>query len=283
MAEALTCRPMTRAELDLAVDWAAAEGWNPGLRDADAFLAADPDGFWIAELAGAPVASISVVRYSAEYGFLGFYICRPEHRGKGIGLALWNAGMAHLGARVVGLDGVVAQQGNYRKSGFVLAHRNIRFGAEHPRAPAPPPGITVQPAGTLPFADIARFDATCFEAPRETFLRAWLSLPGHVSLAPLRDGRLAGIGVIRPCREGSKIGPLFAEDAAVARALFAALLAAVPPGPVFLDVPEVNAAAVAMARDAGMAPVFETARMYRGRPPAVDWGRVFGITSFELG
>src|SRR3712207_9059113 len=48
MAGALTCRPMRRPELDLALDWAAAEGWNPGLRDADAFWAADPEGFLLA-------------------------------------------------------------------------------------------------------------------------------------------------------------------------------------------------------------------------------------------
>jgi hypothetical protein len=29
-----TIRAMTRAEFDLALDWAAAEGWNPGRFDA---------------------------------------------------------------------------------------------------------------------------------------------------------------------------------------------------------------------------------------------------------
>jgi len=35
---------MSRQELDLAVDWAAAEGWNPGLHDANCFYAIDPTG-----------------------------------------------------------------------------------------------------------------------------------------------------------------------------------------------------------------------------------------------
>ncbi|MBY0333825.1 MAG: GNAT family N-acetyltransferase [Acetobacteraceae bacterium] len=283
MAGDVTCRPMRRAELDLAIDWAAAEGWNPGLHDADAFWAADPEGFWLAELRGQPVACISVVRYTPDYGFLGFYICRPEHRGKGHGLALWQAGMAHLGARCVGLDGVVAQQGNYRRSGFALAHRNIRFGTAKPVAPVASSAVQVVPAESLPFGAIAAFDATGFEAPRPAFLRHWLTLPGHVALGARCGDRLAGYAVLRPAREGAKIGPLFADDAATARALLAALLARAPAGPVFLDVPEVNAAALALARDAGMAPVFETARMYRGAPPAMDWSRVFGVTSFELG
>jgi GNAT superfamily N-acetyltransferase len=285
----LTCRAMRRTELDLALDWAAAEGWNPGLRDADAFWAADPEGFLLAELGDAePVGCISVVRYGPAFGFLGFYIVRPEWRGQGHGLALWRAGMARLGDRCVGLDGVVAQQDNYRRSGFALAHRNIRFGVEQVAAaaavsPALPRGMAVVPAATLPFAAIAAFDATCFAAPREAFLRAWLATPGHVALAALRDGRVAGYGVVRPCRLGAKIGPLFAEEADAATGLFASLAEAAPAGPLFLDVPEPNAAAVALARAAGMAPVFETARMYTRPPPPVRAERVFGVTSFELG
>src|SRR5262245_49128429 len=38
-------RTMSRAELGLALDWAAAEGWNPGLDDATPFHVADPAGF----------------------------------------------------------------------------------------------------------------------------------------------------------------------------------------------------------------------------------------------
>jgi hypothetical protein len=48
--EELQIRPMTRDELDLAVEWAAQEGWNPGLADAECFHAADPEGFLIGVL-----------------------------------------------------------------------------------------------------------------------------------------------------------------------------------------------------------------------------------------
>jgi Acetyltransferase (GNAT) domain/Acetyltransferase (GNAT) family len=284
MARIPLCRPMRRDELDLAVDWAAAEGWNPGLRDADAFRAADPGGFWLAELDGDPIASISVVRYGPAFAFLGFYIVRSGFRGQGHGIALWRAGMAHLGDGLcVGLDGVVAQQENYRKSGFSLAQRNIRFGAERALPPAPAPGLAVVPAATPGFSAIASYDGTCFQAPRDAFLNAWVTLPGHVALAVLRGGQVAGYGVVRPCRAGAKIGPLFADGPAEAATLFGALAAAAPAGPLFLDVPESNAAAMALARAAGMAPVFETARMYTRPPPPVRDERIFGITSFELG
>lgn len=277
-------RTMTRADLDLAIAWAAEEGWNPGLHDADAFWAADRQGFLIAEHEGEAVGCISAVCYGEGFGFLGFYIVRPAWRGRGFGLALWQAAMARFGTRLVGLDGVVAQQENYRKSGFALVHRNVRYGAARPVAPHATPGFAVAPIATLSFADLSAYDRAFFPAPRDAFLHAWTTLPGHVGLA-LHDAHgLAGYGVIRPCRDGSKIGPLFADTPDAARTLFAALLDRAPPGPVFLDLPEPNADAVAMAKAAGMTPSFETARMYAaGTPPALPLPRLYGIASFELG
>lgn len=278
-----TIRTMRPEDLPLALDWAAAEGWNPGLSDAACFLAADPHGFLIAELAGEPVGCVSAVRYGDGFGFLGFYIVRARFRGQGHGLALWQAAMARLRPGVVGLDGVVAQQANYRRSGFDLLHRNIRYAAAAPREPRIADAPSVIAAGAVPFAAVAAFDRRFFPAPREAFLRTWIGTPGHVARVVTGGDGLRGLAVLRPCREGSKIGPLFAEDPVAARALFAALLAAAPTGPVFLDLPEPNADALAMARDAGMAPAFETARMYAGAAPALPLHRVYGITSFELG
>jgi len=274
---------MAAEEVGLALDWAAAEGWNPGLQDAACFHAADPGGFLLAELDGEAIGCVSAVRYPGGFGFLGFYIVRPGLRGQGHGMALWHAAMARLQPGTVGLDGVVAQQANYARSGFVLAHRNIRYGATAPRPPAVRGGPAVRAATDLPFAAIAAFDRRLFPAEREGFLRAWLAAPGHVARVATGDGGLEGLGVLRPCREGSKIGPLFATSPGAARALFAALLAEAPAGPVFLDLPEPNGDALAMAEAAGMAPAFETARMYAGPAPALPLEHIYGITSFELG
>jgi hypothetical protein len=277
-------RVMERAEVDLAVEWAAGEGWNPGFADAEAFHAADPGGFLIAEDGGEPVACIAAVRHGDALGFIGFYIVAPWRRGEGIGIAIWRAGMARLEGRVVGLDGVVAQQANYERSGFRLAWGNLRYRAASPRAIAVPDGTAdVLEAATMPFDDLVAFDAAHAAAPRPEFLRAWLTLPGHVALVATRRGGIAGLGVVRPAREGSKIGPLFADDVPTARALYAALAERAPAGPLFLDVPEPNAEAAALARAAGMEPSFETARMYTGAPPPIPVARVFGVTTFELG
>jgi hypothetical protein len=99
----------------------------------------------------------------------------------------------------------------------------------------------------------------------------------------MRDGALAAWGVIRPCREGFKIGPLVADDRAAAESVFDALIAAVGGAHVYLDIPEPNAAAQALAQSRGLAPVFETARMYTGEVRDVAIRRIFGVTTFELG
>src|SRR5690349_11153266 len=181
-----TIRPMRQDEVSLAVEWAAGEGWNPGLADADCFASVDPDGFLIAELDGAPAATISCVNYDARFSFLGFYIVRADLRGNGYGLRIWNAAIAHSPGRVIGLDGVTAQQANYRKSGFQLAYANVRYGGAV-TAPVVPRADIVA-LSDAPFAAVAADDATVFPAPRSAFLRTWIGSPGHIGCAVMREG-----------------------------------------------------------------------------------------------
>jgi GNAT superfamily N-acetyltransferase len=128
MEDRFRMRAMRPDEIALAADWAAAEGWNPGLADAMCFGVVDPEGFLLGELDGAPAATISVINYDDRFAFLGFYIVRPDLRGCGYGWRMWQAGLAHAASRTIGLDGVLAQQENYKTSGFALAYRNVRHG-----------------------------------------------------------------------------------------------------------------------------------------------------------
>lgn len=273
---------MTRQEVDIVIDWAAAEGWNPELYDADCFYAADPNGFLIGLLGDKPVATVSVVKYGDSFGFLGFYIVKPEHRGKGYGIQIWNAGLTYLSGRTIGLDGVVSQQSNYKKSGLTLAYRNIRYqgtGGGYYQANS---GIV--PLSTIFFDEICAYDTPFFPDNRRQFLRCWLDQPKSTALGILRNRKLAGYGVLRICRSGYKVGPLFADSPEFAEDLFVALKAHIPEGvPVFLDTPAVNSAAVDLVKRHNMTVAFETARMYTGKSPDLPISRLFGVTSFELG
>jgi hypothetical protein len=276
-----TVRVMRPDEVDLIRTWATAEGWDPGLHDGPCFHAADPAGFFVGACGGEPVACLSCVAYDDTFGFLGQYIVKPGFRGCGHGVRTWQAGMAHLGPRKVGLDGVLAQQTNYERSGFTFAYHHIRYRG---MAGGPAPAGVVR-LSAVPLADVMAFDRLCFPAPRAAFLRGWLALPESAALGCVREGRLAGYGVIRRSVDGYKIGPLFADDLVAADLLLRGLAAEAGGGPFCMDAPEAaeNPAAGELVRRYGLTEVFRTARMYtRGRPP-IDTARVFGNTTLELG
>ncbi|MDX2403202.1 GNAT family N-acetyltransferase [Streptomyces microflavus] len=263
-------------------EWAHEEGWNPGLTDGGVFFPTDPGGFLIGRLDGVPVTSVSVVRYGPDHGFLGFYLTRPHLRGQGYGLRTWQAGTARLSGRTIGLDGVPAQQDNYRRSGFVTCWSNARYEGTPPTDIAPPPGTALVDARSVPFARLAAYDRRFFPAARDGFLAAWITAPGRTALAAVRDGELQGLAVLRACRAASRIGPLYAASPQVA-ALVSAVAATAPDRPVAVDVPDINPAAVRLAGELGLTPSFDTARMYTGPAPVIDRGGYYGITSLELG
>jgi GNAT superfamily N-acetyltransferase len=279
-------------EVAWMVDLAANEGWNPGLRDAQAFRVADPGGFLIAVDDGEPVGGVSCVRYADAFAFFGLYIVVPGRRGEGIGGPLFAAMLEQAGDRTIGLDGVIAQQPSYEGVGFKVEHRSVRWrldssvasataGATDPTSASV--ASTTTDLATVPFDALTAYDRRCFPARREAFLLAWTTMPGHVARAAHRNGTLDGYAVLRPCREGFKVGPLFAGTPTTAATLLDALLPHAAGAPVFLDIPVDNVAATALAVDHHGVAVFETARMYRGRPPGFDRRKVFGMTTFELG
>ncbi len=272
---------MSKTDLARAIDWAADEGWDPGLSDAECFWSADPEGFLAARVDGELVGSVSAVRYGPSFGFIGLFIVRPEWRAQGIGSQLWSAAVDRLSGRSVGLDGVVTMQASYARSGFVLAHRNLRYTGSLASAVG---GTGAHRLDATSIDAVEEYDLHQFGSRRREFLLAWLAQPGATTVGEERAGRLGGYGTIRRSRHGFKIGPLFADDADIARTIVAALREAVPADAVVsLDVPESNAAAVNIAVGLGMTVSFETARMYAGSDPGLATDRVFGVTTFELG
>ena len=290
MVPTVSFRNMIRSEVDELVSWAADEGWNPGLHDAELFWAADPEAFIAADLDNEMVGGGAITAYDGAFGFMGFFIVRPEYRGQGIGDALWNFRRERLLERLfpgasIGLDGVFDMQSYYARGGFVFSHRNMRFRAliTDPPAPEKESDREIIPLTEVSFEQVVDYDGTCFPAARPAFLRAWIAQPDALALGYLREGKLAGYGVIRRCREGCKVGPLFADDGFVAESLYSHLASFAIGGPLFLDAPENNPAAMNLVARQQMVEVFGCARMYLGPPPKVAHERIFGVTTFELG
>jgi GNAT superfamily N-acetyltransferase len=275
-------RQMNREDVNTAVSWAAAEGWNPGLSDAACFWSSDPEGFFCAESDGKIVGTVSVVNYDEKFSFAGLFVVDPAFRDQGIGMQLYRHAMLHAGSRVVGGDGVVAMVDKYQKDGGLCLHyNNARY--EGLGGGAVPGGLV--PIREVRFGDLADYDAAHFPARREQFLRCWIRQEGHYGLAKLdASGNLLGYGVRRVCHTGHKIGPLFARDRQTAELILDGLVAGIPGESFYLDIPVPNAAAVALVQDRKMVPVFYTARLYsRKEPVSLPLEKIFGVTTFELG
>jgi GNAT superfamily N-acetyltransferase len=271
-------------EVPVLVEWAASEQWNPGLADVDVAWQYDPAAFIAVRSGDELIAGGTVISYGGAFGFMGLFIVREDRRGVGLGRRLWHFRRDLLLSRLqpgssIGMDGVFDMVPFYARGGFSLAYRDLRF-----------EGIAVGESRnnvvdlvTVPFATVDAYDQRHVAASRSSFLRAWLAQPGVLGGAVVERDELIGYGVLRPCRVGYKFGPLFADRADVAEALVDHLMAQVPGEQVQLDVPEPNAAGLALVAARGMSESFGCARMYHGPDPGLPVGHVYGVTSFEFG
>lgn len=275
----ISFKHMTLSDLNMVLDWAGEEGWNPGLEDAEAFLASDPDGFFLGQADGKPVASISVANHSETFSFLGLYICKPEFRGRGIGFALWQHAMQHAGERTVGLDGVLDQQANYRKSGFVSAGSTLRFEGEL----IPAHDLEIRRLVSEDIPDLIELDTAANGFSKECFLQNWLEKrKSRLSVVLAPQGRISGFATIRLCGRGAKIGPVIAPDENAALRLIKAAAHAIDQSQIVVDVPETNTALISGLEQLNMQMTFQTARMYRGEP--CEAGPMLqAVSTLELG
>ncbi|MGZ8416766.1 MAG: hypothetical protein ACXWVQ_07245 [Methyloceanibacter sp.] len=169
----------------------------------------------------------------------------------------------------------------YARLGYRKAHRSTR----HSFVPKRPQGHTpeIVPLAQVPFGKLAAYDRAHFFASRDRFLERWIGQPRAVGLAFIGGGQLKGYGVLRKCRVGYKIGPLFADASDIAEALFGALCNSALGDPVFIDIPEPKQAALQLAAKHDMRPEFACERMYLRGDPGLPLDEIYGITSFEAG
>jgi GNAT superfamily N-acetyltransferase len=277
--KSLIIRKASFDEMQFLISSSEDEGWNPGVEDATPFYSTDPNGFFVAELNNQKIGCVSAVSYNEHFGFIGFYIVKPEYRGQGIGLKLWQKAIEKLKGRIIGLDSVVEIHNIYKKLGFDIHHKNIRFEG-CPTKDCPSSVINLKEISP---ETIFEYDRAIFGFDRNTFLTKWLQMTNCHSLGVVDKGKLVGYGVIRSCVTGYKIGPLFADSDEIAEKIFLGLCSKVKGAPIFLDVPETNIKAIAIAEKYNMEEVFSTVRMYNKTPMKRLREKVYGVTSFELG
>lgn len=272
---------MREGDLQIAIDWAEKEGWEPGIHDAALFYLADKHGFFKGILNNQIIATGCAVNYDNKFAFFGLYIVKPEYREHGYGLALTQHRHAYSGDRNKGLDGVLDKANIYCRLGFKPYYENARYVLMCPIDS--PLDKALVPLSGISFELIKAFDRQHFPAERDHFLKAWITQEEGLSLGFIDKGHLRGYGVVRRCRKAFKIGPLFAEEESIADSLFRGLACFTKNEKVFLDIPENNPLAISLVERYQMEKVFGTVRMYTKEKPILKDQQIYGITSFELG
>lgn len=274
-------RRMNQSEVSIPIKWAQLEGWNPGLNDAELFYKADPNGFFCGTVEDHIVAVGSVVKYDSSFAFCGLYIVHPEFRGKGYGMALTKARLFYARDCNIGIDGVLENVHLYENIGYRKYYENARY--QFTGALKDQMNASIQPANRVSFEQIKQYDRQCFPASRDNFLQAWINQKNALSLTWLEDGKIKGYVVCRECYEGFKIAPLFADNLMIAEQLLMACEWATEGKTLIIDIPEINRDAKKLIDEFKMKQVFATARMYNKELPELDYNKIFGVTSFELG
>ena len=88
---------------------------------------------------------------------------------------------------------------------------------------------------------------------------------------------------MRRCREGWRLGPVFARDYDSAEGLMRHLAVKTIAEDVYMDVPESNTQAIRLAFSMGMTPMDARLRLYRGARDLEPLSRIYGLTTLDIG
>ncbi len=285
-------REMQPQELELAMSWAVDEGWNPGKHDHLAYYQQDPAGFLVLHLSGQPIGSISMVRHSNTFAFIGLFIVLPEYRSQGFGKMLWNEALKRLETfSSVGLYAVPQQISRYRKSGFF-----DRYGVSHLELPELSSAGSSSPNSCLEGINennldlLSESDKVNWGSSRASFFNTLFTKKGDECYGFLsfdqETGAVNGYGIARPCQEGFRVGPLYAKSFECAKNLVDQLLSCLDQGTkVIFDVPERNEFSAMFAEYFNLNLVNEacTQAMFKGGETETRTNICYGLLSLEIG
>lgn len=286
---------MTKADVDDGLRLCRASRWNQIARDWVQFLDLDAGGAVVACRGDRVVGSVATVRYRPDLAWVAMVLVAPEERGRGIGRALLQEGLALVAdVPAIGLDATPAGRPLYLTLGFADAFELRRMqragGGVAPAALTEGPrnaGPAVRPLRPSDWSAVLRLDRRVTGVDREDMLR-WLAAgaPAYawVSEAPAA-GDVDGLVLGRPGENFEQLGPIVAADLARAQGLVRAALPQVAAErPVVIDAAVPQAGWQAWLEGLGFEEQRPFTRMYRGAAgPRVCAPGLFAIVGPEFG
>lgn len=278
--------PLRLDELADAEALVAEAGWNQIGADWRMFL--DFGTVRAVHDGGRVIATAATLPYGARFGWISMVLVAASHQRRGLATKLLRRCIDDLVADglVPVLDATPAGREVYLALGFQDCwdyHRLTRGAATVTAAAAAPAGITIRPLATEHWPSLCAYDATAFGADRGFLLARLRGRLRPAELVAERDGRIAGFLLGRDGRTTSHLGPLVADDDAVAQALLTRALGAIG-GPIYLDFADAKAALRDWLAARGFSPQRKLTRMLHRRNQRFDnAARTFAVVGPEFG
>ena len=279
-------RALRPADIPAAVELSSEPGWNQTPEDWRLMIEAG-DSFGVFNEAGRLVASGLTVPYGGRFGWISMILVTERHRRRGLATRLMRQCMDALLSKGMApaLDATPEGRQVYLPLGFEDVYRITRLFAQAPRRlqAGTPSGVSLRAMEPSDIQAVVAYDAARCGADRGHIIRHLHGrLPASAFVAR-GDSGIAGYALARDGRTCTQIGPVVAENGAVAAALMAAALSSIE-GPVCVDIVDAHAALRESLADAGFTPQFPFIRMiHRQSEPFDDPARVFVIAGPELG
>jgi len=190
------------------------------------------------------IGHVGAAIYDNSVGWIYAFVIAEKYRGKGLGRPLFKAAQTVLEkceVQTIGLDGVPMQKGTYERRGFVASTQGEVLILDRPLvAKQPLPGNAIDPSHIV---------LNIFDIPLPLLVQHELKYTGFQRSRLWNRGNLfdridvEGFAVVtrddpqtvddirawvllRRCEEGSRIGPLYADDVASARTALAKVMEA---------------------------------------------------------
>ena len=278
-------RLLTLADLPFADSVRALAGWNQTIADWERFLAAAPDGCFLAEWDGAPAGTATTIVYGPALAWSGMVLVHPDFRRRGIGRALLERCIEHLrgrGVRCIKLDATPTGRQVYDGLGFKVQWTLTRWehAAAHWPAADPVSGIR----SCHDFDAVESLDAAAFGVSRRAAMETLMKQCRCALMFEAEPGQVGGYGLLRDGSSALYLGPIVAVFADAGRRLSDALLAQADGRKVFWDIPNGNTEAVELARARGFTPQRPLTRMFLGEDSTPgDRRQQFAIAGPEMG
>jgi GNAT superfamily N-acetyltransferase len=261
----------------------AEAGWNQVAADWRIFL--DFGTAYAVRSGGRVIATAATLPYG-RCAWISMVLVSAGHRRQGLATRLLHRCISDIEASglVPVLDATPAGAKVYAPLGFEAAWGFTRLAAQRHSIEAPQAdAIAIRPIADADWAALCAYDVAIFGADRSGVLARMRGRLAASNLVAQRGGRIAGMLLGRDGRTAAHLGPLIAEDDAIAQALLAQALRAIA-GPVYIDVVDAKSEVRGFLEASGFAAQRPFTRMLLGRRESFDdLSRTYAVIGPEFG